>query len=252
MKNITSIYSLALVCFAALLVASCGRADGEFTGSEYMPDMSHSIAYEANLSGYYVNNRWDSEEAYRAFVEPRKPVAGTVARGYLPFEYENLEDFRDTVTESHTQLQEKVRALIMADPSIVNPIRPTSKEELAKVLQHGGELYATACQVCHGKDLDGNGIIFNGGDGKYTAKPANFVSDEFIAANDGRFINAIVHGRNMMQQHTDKLTPNERWKVIHYIRSMQAAKKGVEYNPLVQMNVAPVDSTAAPKTGGHE
>lgn len=237
MKNLTSIYSLAIVCFAAAILASCQRAGGEFTGSEYMPDMSHSVAYEANYSTYYVNNTWNGEEAYRTYAGPRKPVAGTVARGYLPFEYENLEDFRESESESHVQLQEKVKALIMADPSIVNPIRPSSKEELEKVLQHGGELYATACSVCHGKDADGNGVLFNGGEGKYTAKPANFVSDEFIAANDGRYINAIMHGKGMMQQHTDKLSPTERWKVIHYIRSLQAAKQGKEYNPMVTVAV---------------
>lgn len=251
MKNLTSLYSLAAVCFASLLVWSCGRAKGEFTGSEYMPDMSHSIAYEANYSTYYYNHTWDTEEAYRSYAGPRKPVEGTVARGYLPFKYQDLEDYRTSPSESFVALQEKVKGLIMADPSIVNPIRPSSKEELAKVLVHGGELYATNCLVCHGKDADGNGILFNGGEGKYTAKPANFVSDEFIAANDGRFINAIMHGKGMMQSHADKLTPMERWKVIHYIRSLQSAKKGEsEYNPLVRVNTAP-DTTAQTVVAPH-
>ena len=58
MKNPTSLYSFFILSVASLLLWSCGRADGEFTGSEYMPDMGHSIAYEANVNTYYYNNTW--------------------------------------------------------------------------------------------------------------------------------------------------------------------------------------------------
>lgn len=239
MKNLTSIYSLATVCLASLLLWSCGRAGGEDTGSEYMPDMAHSIAYEANYSNYYYNNTWDGEEAYRSYAGPRKPVKGTVARGYLPSKYQNLEDYRTSAEETHVALQEKVRDMMMADASIQNEITPTSKDELEKVLAQGGHLYSINCQVCHGEELDGNGVLYNEGEGKYSAKPANLVNEEFSAATDGRFLNAILHGKGMMQSHTDKMSPMERWKVIHYIRSMQAAKNGTEYNPVGNVNVAP-------------
>ena len=56
---------------------------------------------------------------------------------------------------------------------------------------------------------------------------------------DGRFLNAILHGKGMMQSHADKLSPAERWEVIHYIRSLQATEKGVDYNPVAAVNVAP-------------
>lgn len=239
MKNLTSIYSLATVCLASLLLWSCGRAGGEDTGSEYMPDMAHSIAYEANYSCYYYNNTWDGEEAYEAYAGPRKPVKGTVARGYLPSKYQNLEDYRTSVEETHVALQEKVQKMMIADASIQNEIKPESKEDLEKVLAQGGHLYSINCQVCHGEELDGNGVLYNEGEGKYSAKPANLVNGEFSAAPDGRFLNAILHGKGMMQSHADKMSPMERWKVIHYIRSMQAAKNGTEYNPVGNVNVAP-------------
>lgn len=239
MKNLTSIYSLATVCLASLLLWSCGRAGGEDTGSEYMPDMAHSIAYEANYNSYYYNNTWDGEEAYRAYAGPRKPVKGTVARGYLPSKYQKLEDYRTSAEETHVALQEKVRDMMMADASIQNEVVPTSKEELEKVLAEGGHLYSINCEVCHGEEADGNGILYNEGEGKYSAKPANLVNEEFSAATDGRFLNAILHGKGMMQSHADKMSPMERWKVIHYIRSMQAAKNGKEYNPMGNVNIAP-------------
>ncbi len=244
MKNLTSVYSLAIVCFASLLLWSCGRADGEFTGSEYMPDMAHSIAYEANHNTYYYNNTWGTEEDYRNYARPRKSVDSTIARGFLPFKYQNLEGQRTSPNESYVELQEKVRKMILADSTIVNPIRPKSQKEWERMLVQGGDLYWTTCSVCHGDNADGNGILFNDGAGKYTAKPANFMSDEFLAASDGRFINAIMHGKGMMQPHADKLIPEERWIVIHYIRSLQAASKGEEYNPVVgaaKVNEAPAN-----------
>ena len=239
MKNLTSIYSLATVCLASLLLWSCGRAGGENTGSEYMPDMTHSIAYEANYSSYYYNNTWDGEEVYRAYAGPRKPVKGTVARGYLPSKYQKLEDYRTSADELHVTLQEKVRGMMMADASIQNEVKPTSKAELEKALAQGAHLYSINCQVCHGEELDGNGVLYNEGAGKYSAKPANLVNEEFTTATDGRFLNAILHGKGMMQSHADKMSPMERWKVIHYIRSKQAEKNGTEYNPVGNMNVAP-------------
>jgi mono/diheme cytochrome c family protein len=204
-----------------------------------MPDMAHSIAYEANVTSYYYQNTWGGEEAYHLISGPRKPVDGTVARGFLPFKYQNLEDFRETENETHVVLQEKVRTMIMKDPSIVNPIRPSSAEELEHLLSKGADLYYVSCQVCHGAEGDGNGVLYNDGNGKYTAKPANFLSEDFLNASDGQFINAIMHGKGMMQSHADKLTPDERWTVIHYIRSLQAVKKGEDYNPVAEVNVSP-------------
>ena len=241
MKNTRSIYSLATIIAASLLLWSCGRADGEFTGSEYMPDMGHSIAYEANVNTYYYNNTWGTEEAYYDMAHPRKPVKGTVARGYLPSKYQYLEDFRATGEETQVILQEKVRKMIIVDASIVNPIQPRNADELAAVLEKGAHLYKINCEVCHGETGDGNGVLYNGGDGKYSAKPANFINDDFYkdGNTDGRFLNAILHGKGMMQSHADKLSPAERWEVIHYIRSLQATEKGVDYNPVAAVNVAP-------------
>lgn len=242
MKTITSLYPLAAVCVASVLLWSCTRAGGEETGTEYMPDMAHSIAYEANHDVYYYNNTWGEEEDYEAYAQPRKPVNGTVARGYLPNKYQYLEDFRESPEENHVALQERVHALMMADASIVNPIKPTTKAELERVLAEGKNLYTINCEVCHGEELKGNGVIYGGGDGPYSAKPANLIGDSTIVNSaDGRYLNAILHGKGQMQQHKDKMSPMERWKVIHYIRSVQATAAEEEYNPMGELDNGQLD-----------
>ena len=51
-----------------------------------------------------------------------------------------------------------------------------------------------------------------------------------ISAGNGRYYFAIMYGRNMMGSYADKLSFEERWQVIHYIRSLQAKSKNLEYN----------------------
>ncbi|MFK7799076.1 MAG: cytochrome c [Aureispira sp.] len=231
MKTIKSLYPLATVLVASVLLWSCTRAGGDSIGTEYMPDMAHSIAYEANHDVYYYNNTWGEEGDYEAYAQPRKPVNGTVARGYLPNKYQYLSDFKAAADEPHAATQDRVRDLMMKDTELVNPVVPADKAELERVLAAGKNLYTINCEVCHDKELKGNGVIYNEGEGPYSAKPANLVSDEFVASTDGRYLNAIMHGKGQMQSHADKMSATERWKVIHYIRSVQAENAGKEYDP---------------------
>ena len=57
MKNLSSLYYLLFIITASIIVSSCGLPNGNFPGSEYMPDMAHSIAYEATVNSYYYQRR---------------------------------------------------------------------------------------------------------------------------------------------------------------------------------------------------
>lgn len=211
MKQITNI--LLVVAFIAVLGMGCRPAGGNHTGAEYMPDMAHSIAYEANYLTYYHLNQYDEDTIYRKMAEPRKPVMGTVPRGAagvkgaeawipangsVPYYYDGTPEGRLAAMAEITE----------------NPI-PLTESGLAK----GKELYNTFCAVCHAKDGQGNGVIVE--NGKYPAQPPNYLDQEFIDATEGRYIHAIMHGYNVMGAYKDKLSYEERWLVIHYIRSLQ-------------------------------
>ncbi len=58
MKNIKLLF-IAVV--AVLIIQACSPSDGNFTGSEYMPDMKHAITLEANVLNYYYHNTWNDE-----------------------------------------------------------------------------------------------------------------------------------------------------------------------------------------------
>ena len=77
-KNLVIICALAIVFFTA-----CQSPGGNQTGSEFVPDMAHSVAYEANVrSGYHLNT-FDrtSTETRKNLEKARMPVKGTIPRG---------------------------------------------------------------------------------------------------------------------------------------------------------------------------
>jgi mono/diheme cytochrome c family protein len=222
----SSLY-LYVVALAAIIFSSCGRSGGEFTGREYMPDMAHSIAKEANYSTYYQFNTWGGEEAYRSFfAELNLPVKGTI-----PFNAAKSDNASRGLTFPQYHFPNTDAGREMAIAQILdNPVRPSDPDELKAVLAKGKNLYNIYCASCHGEKGDGNGKLYDSGNGPYPAAPANYLKDEFVNASEGRYYHAIMHGKGVMLSHADKLSHDERWMVIHYIRSMQAKEKKVKYD----------------------
>lgn len=238
-------YALGAILGVALfawLFSLCSPAGKNKTGHEYMPDMFHSIGYEANQYNAYYWNHWSDEKntfSKAALSQPNGKVEGTVPRGYTavyyndasaidivrgknasnaiaapvngqaPFYYENTEEDR-----------------IRCEQEMVNNPFPISKEGLEKAKP----LYNVYCGICHGEKGDGQGWLVTMPDSKYPAQPKNLIADDMIAAGNGRYYFGIMYGKNVMGGYPDKLSFEERWQVIHYIRSLQAKAKNLEYS----------------------
>ncbi|MCZ2102356.1 MAG: cytochrome c [Chitinophagales bacterium] len=224
MNKLNKLYGfLALGMVVAF--TSCQSASGNKTGSEYMPDMAHPVTYEANLFDYYKYNRWGSADDLHKMVQPRKPIEGTIARGMAGNGHEGNVAFRSNGAVPYyygDTEEERERAM----REILNNPYPISEKHLA----HGKLLYNIQCGICHGEKGDGNGYLVRDDGGKYPVQPANFMLEDFIASSNGRYYHAIMHGKNLMGSYADKLSYEERWEVIQYIRSLQAASVKLEYN----------------------
>ena len=227
---------------------SCQQAGKNSSGSELIPDMAHSTAYEANILNDYSLNTWDKESTFtrRELSQPREPVNGTIPRGYtgavahsgayatageavvsmmesmashggiaytpnghVPYYYPDTEEGRTLATQ---QIK-------------YNPF-PITQDGLAR----GQELYNIYCGICHGDKGDGGGYLVRDNGGKYPAQPANFLDSAFVASSNGRYYHSIVYGKNAMGGYADKLSFEERWQVIHYIRNLQATSKKLKYS----------------------
>jgi cytochrome c553 len=223
---------------------ACSPAHGNSTGHEYMPDMAHSVAYEPNKLDGYSLNTWD-EKSVRTVNQlwgtPRLPIKGTIPRGYVGLAAHGFDaDYAAILHGSGRGIstpingnvpyyyadteEERIRA---NKEMVMNPF-PITKAGLVK----GKALWLTYCGICHGDKCAGNGYLVSeeNANAKYPAQPANLLLDTFANGNNGRLYHAIMYGKNVMGNYADKLSYEERWQVIHYIRACQADGKKLQYD----------------------
>lgn len=204
--KIKNFYILTFFVFGILIFSACQKAGINSTGSEYMPEMYHSVAFEANYETFYPRNQWVDENTYMKYAMPRKPVKGTIARDNGVSDYETF--------DYGTSPEERARAM----KNIVDAPFPITEQDIAK----GKELYTYYCAICHGDKGDSKGWLVRENGGKYPAMPANFTSPDLKNSSDGRYYYTIMRGgQNIMEPYYDKLDLKERWQVIKYIRTLQ-------------------------------
>ncbi|MFN0037332.1 MAG: c-type cytochrome [Saprospiraceae bacterium] len=232
------------VALFAWLFSVCSPAGKNKTGHEYMPDMYHPVSYEANQYSAYSWNHWDDAEDGQTFSkaqlsQPRGIVNGTVPRGYTAVYYGDASAI-DVIRGKNapnaiaaqvngaapfTYANTEEDRLRCEKEMVANPF-PITKAGLDRVKP----VYDIYCGVCHGAKGDGQGVLVTVPDAKYPGVPKNFLDAEYISAGNGRFYFAMMHGFKVMGAYDDKLSYEERWQVIHYIRSLQAKSKNLEYS----------------------
>ncbi len=281
-KNLLIVLVASTVIFGSY---SCQQAGKNSTGSEFIPDMAHATAYEANVLTKYNLNSWDEKSVLsrRELSQPRQPVHGTVPRGFAGSASYNgvFASAQDAVVTTMNRMKNSGGISYTANGHVpyiypdtedgrtlatnemkYNPF-PITADGLAK----GKDLYNIFCGICHGEKGDGGGYLVRDNDGKYPAQPANLVDSQFVASSNGRYYHAIMFGKNAMGGYADKLNFEERWNVIHYIRSLQAVAKKANYSetantlnpefgfPFANIpKAAPVSDApqVTPPTTGHE
>ncbi len=183
-NHIAKLNGLLIVGATALIGCTAG---GNNPGIEYAPNMYVSEAYEAYTQTQEMKYNPNG-------MTMRIPVEGTVAIGQLEYTlYE--EDYE-------------------ASTSWINPVPPTEVN-----VAEGGRLYNIQCQHCHGKTGKNNGGVIKSG--KYPPPPfESYQADYIKTLSDGKAFHSITFGKNNMGSHASVLTPQERWKVLHYVRKL--------------------------------
>lgn len=206
------------------LLVSCG-AGGDDQGTEYAPNMYHSVAYEPytqitdkeagrwltsieykvdSLETNFSNHaeHYNSNSLNPFHMNMRLPAPNTVSRnssGYLPYRLGK-------------------DSLAFAAASLVSPLDTTAAASKA-ILADGKILYETYCDHCHGAKGEGDGKVAD----KY-AGVANLKGDAIKGVSEGHIFHVITMGKGLMQPHGSQVTVDERWKIARYVKALQAAK----------------------------
>lgn len=184
--------SASLILFVFLLYA-CDMSRNK-TGWDYFPDMFYSTAYET-----YTKN-----PNFKDGMTMRVPVAGTVPRDFTPFNY--------TIDE-----ESRIRAGI----GLINPESAT-----AETLLRGKAVYKIFCADCHGDTGAGDGIL--PGSGLYPMQPRLLTGNDADKLKDGEIFHSITLGFGSMGAHGSQIRTDDRWKIVHYIRQLQAEQQETE------------------------
>jgi mono/diheme cytochrome c family protein len=220
------IQSLFIGLSAATLLSSCG-ASGNDPGMEYAPNMYHSVAYEP----YTQINDWDAgrwltsidyprmdgkDEGHAEFyntnilnkhrMNMREPAPNTVSRnahGWLPYSLPN-----DSVG-------------LRLSNKLVSPL-----DSSAAILSQGKVLYETYCDHCHGAKGAGDGkvatgVTVDGKDKKAYAGVPNYKAGALMTITEGHIFHVITYGKGLMKPHGSQVSPEDRWKIARYVKSLQ-------------------------------
>jgi hypothetical protein len=174
------------------IISGCNR-DRRDPGWDYFPDMFYSTAYET-----YTKN-----PNYKDGMTMRVPVPGTVPRDFIPFGYTNDPESR-----------------IRAGIELVNPFLPSSE-----VLERGEKVYTTFCIGCHGIKGEGDGRLYTSG--LYPLKPLSVSGSTAAKLKDGEIFHTITLGLRSMGAHGSQIVPDDRWRLVLYIRKLQEEAMGV-------------------------
>jgi len=190
---VTNIKGIIIVIFSVIL-AGCNR-DRNNPGWDYFPDMFYSTAYET----FSKNPNFDNG------MTMRLPVPGTVPRGFIPFDY--------TIDAA---------SRIKAGNDLVNPFMPDND-----MIVKGKEVYTAFCVGCHGIGGEGDGNLYTSG--LYPVKPRSLMSETAFKLRDGEIYHSITLGFGSMGAHGSQINPDDRWKLVLYIRKLQNEAKGIQY-----------------------
>lgn len=186
-------YWIIATLVAVVIMAGCSKVRRS-PGRAYMPDMAYSRAYETYATTEALHKKGVNYTAM--------PVAGTMARGDMPA-YELANDSAG---------YENSRA-------IKNPLPKLD----AKQFIEAARLYLVNCGICHGDKLDGNGPLWNGGNGPYPAAPRNLLIDPVLSMPEGMIFHSLTYGKGQMGAYASQLSTEQRWMIVHYIKEKQAA-----------------------------
>jgi mono/diheme cytochrome c family protein len=90
-------------------------------------------------------------------------------------------------------------------------------------LERGRERYQIFCSACHGMTGEGDGLIVRRG----FRRPPSFYDDRLQenVTPAAHFFDVITNGWGAMPDYAESIPPEDRWKIIAYLRALQLSRR---------------------------
>ncbi|HVZ46322.1 MAG TPA: cytochrome c [Ramlibacter sp.] len=88
------------------------------------------------------------------------------------------------------------------------------------LLKRGQERYSIYCLPCHSALGDGDGPVVRRG----FPRPPSYHEQRLRDAPDRHFFDVITNGYGVMYPYADRITPEDRWAIVAYIRALQLSR----------------------------
>lgn len=212
-------------CLALCLTAAVGCRQ----------DMHDQPKYEAlEASSFYPDG-----------ASARPLVANTVARGFLHADtgYFTGADAAGTMVDGFPM--DELRAHWPGE------VADLSDQEFTRVvLKRGEQKFNVFCSPCHGQVGAGNGMIVQRG----FKQPTSYHDERLRNSPVGYFVNVMTAGFGQMSSYASQVTPEERWAIAAYIRTLQLsqAARTAELDPEDLQRLEEPPATNAAGHGEHE
>ena len=146
--------------------------------------------------------------------QPRyKPLAGTDffgdGRSARPF-------VEGTVARGHLRLDAARYTGKVGDADVDYFPFPITRADL----ERGHDRFNIYCTPCHGRLGLGDGMVVKRG----YRQPPSYMTDKLTQAPVGHFFDVISNGFGAMPSYASRLTPDDRWRVIAYVRALELSQ----------------------------
>jgi mono/diheme cytochrome c family protein len=190
---------------------------------------------EREMHNMYRQPRYDPGDPSPLFGDgkaARPPPPGSIAMA--------MGDLAATSSGRHGQQEIAARE----DASAARASPPVT----ARLLARGQERYGIYCLPCHSPAGDGDGPVARRG----FPNPPSFHEQRLREAPDRHFFDVITHGHGVMYSYADRVTPEDRWAIVAYIRALQLSQHALvaQLPPGLRAQLGPAPAQPASAAAG--
>lgn len=207
--------ALALLLLGLVIFNWIATPDVSKPNFEFLPQMAHAPRYNS----FSANPNFADGKTLQA------PVAHTIARGEMPLHY--------AATPADAT---------RAGEELVSPVQASD----AQARTRGEHVFNSFCIPCHGANAAGMGTVTQRG----VPPPPSLLAQHAVQLKDGQLFHIVTYGQNNMASYASQISRADRWDVIAYVRSLQAASAPAATAPATSPAITKVAASGSTAAGG--